>query len=287
MSIASNLTFIESAAGAINTGTINAPGPITFSINSTESSRFSSNLNLLLGSTTDQGAYKLQVTGNAIISGALTVTTATITNLFATVSTASNLAGGSAGQVVYQGGAGLSAFSSGVTISGNNLTVVGSISAGATSYIAGAQIITTATIGSYAAAGGTSTSSNYATTSSFATTSGFANTATTIGITTASSGTYYITFVSTTTGNLSVVSDAGGNLTYNPGIGRMAIASTATSTGTNTGALVVAGGVGIGGALYVGGGFQTTGSGGSIIGASLINTGILTCLLYTSPSPRD
>ena len=43
MTIARNLSFIQNAAGAITTGTINATAaPITFSINSTERMRIDS-----------------------------------------------------------------------------------------------------------------------------------------------------------------------------------------------------------------------------------------------------
>ena len=128
----------------------------------------------------------------------------------------------------------------GALVVAGGVGVGGAVYIANTSYVAGAQIITTATIGLYA-----SSSSN---------TSSYANTATSIAITTSSgTGTYYLTMISTLSGNLSVISDAGANLTYNPGLGQMTIASTATSTGTNTGALVVTGGAGIGGCLNVGG----------------------------------
>ena len=69
------------------------------------------------------------------------------------------------------------------------------------------------------------------------------------------------------------------------------VSNTASSTSTNTGALVVAGGAGIGGALYVN-------TAGYISGAQIITTATVaqyisggtstsSCLLYTSPSPRD
>jgi hypothetical protein len=56
------------------------------------------------------------------------------------------------------------------------------------------------------------------------------------------------------------------------------ITGTATSTSTNTGALQVTGGAGIGGNLYVGGNIITTGSGGSLTGAALISTTLLTVI---------
>jgi hypothetical protein len=110
VTIASNLSFLQNSVGAVTTGTINALGtPITFGANSTEYNRIDSNGYSLLGYTTSQGAYKLQVLGN-IFAGGLTVTTATITNLVATVTTATNLSGGTAGQLVYAQSASLTGF---------------------------------------------------------------------------------------------------------------------------------------------------------------------------------
>jgi hypothetical protein len=109
MSIASNLSFIENSAGAITTGTINATSaPIIFSVNSTENARFDSNNYLLIGYTTSQGAYRLQVNGSLYTSGSII---GNITgNVTGTVSTASNVAGGTAGQIHYQSAPGLTGF---------------------------------------------------------------------------------------------------------------------------------------------------------------------------------
>jgi hypothetical protein len=82
-----------------------------------------------------------------------------------------------------------------------------------------------------------------------------------------------LTFVSTTTGNLNVVSDAGGRLSYNSAVGQLSVNSTASSTSTLTGALVITGGVGISGALNVGS--TVTGITGVFYGTGTCGTGAL------------
>ena len=165
--------------------------------------------------------------GMATTAGyALNFNTATV------VTTAVNIYGGIAGQIPYQSAAGITSF------------------------------VSTGTTGQFLVSNGsgtptwTSTSSlqiGFANTSGYATTSSYANTATTVVISTASNNaTYYITFVSTSSGQLGVVSDAGAKLTYNPGTSILTIASTVTSTSTTTGALIVTGGVGVGGNIYAG-----------------------------------
>lgn len=109
--IASNLSFLQNSAGAVTTGTINSLGsPITLSISGSEANRIDGNLYSLLGYTTSQGAHKLQVNGNIFASGSLIVTTATITTIVGAVTTASSLASGTAGQIVYQSAPGVSGF---------------------------------------------------------------------------------------------------------------------------------------------------------------------------------
>ena len=109
--IASNLSFLQNSSGAVTTGTINSLGaPITLSIAGSEANRVDGNLYSLLGYTTSQGAYKLQVNGNTLINGSLVVNTATITNLVGSVTTASSLASGTAGQIHYQVSPGVTAF---------------------------------------------------------------------------------------------------------------------------------------------------------------------------------
>lgn len=127
-SIASNLSFLENLAGAITTGTVNSSGgPITFSISNSEAGRIDLNNYLLLGYTTSQGDYKLQVNGNTIVNGILTVTTANVANLVGTVTTASNIGGGSTGQILIQAAAGLTGFNPGLTYNTSTLRVVGDI----------------------------------------------------------------------------------------------------------------------------------------------------------------
>jgi hypothetical protein len=111
MTIASNLSFLQNSAGAITTGTVNAIGsPITFSVNNTEYNRIDTNGYSLLGYTSSQGSYKLQVNGNVLINGTLSLTTASIGNITGSVTTASNIAGGTTGQLHYQTGVGLTGF---------------------------------------------------------------------------------------------------------------------------------------------------------------------------------
>jgi hypothetical protein len=111
MTIASNLSFLQNSAGAITTGTVNAIGsPITFSVNNTEYNRIDTNGYSLLGYTASQGSYKLQVNGNVLINGTLSLTTASIGNITGSVTTASNIAGGTTGQLHYQTGVGLTGF---------------------------------------------------------------------------------------------------------------------------------------------------------------------------------
>jgi len=127
MTIASNLSFLQNSAGAITTGTVNAIGsPITFSVNNTEYNRIDTNGYSLLGYTTSQGSYKLQVNGNVLINGTLSLTTASIGNITGSVTTASNIAGGTAGQLAYQTAPGVTGFA-GPGTSGQLL-----VSAGAT-----------------------------------------------------------------------------------------------------------------------------------------------------------
>jgi hypothetical protein len=109
MTIASNLSFLQNSAGAITTGTVNAIGsPITFSVNNTEYNRIDTNGYSLMGYTTSQGAYKLQVNGTIYASGSII---GNITgNVTGTVTTSSNVAGGTAGQLVYQSAPGITGF---------------------------------------------------------------------------------------------------------------------------------------------------------------------------------
>ena len=70
--------------------------------------------------------------------------------------------------------------------------------------------------------------------------------------TTTTNANFYLVFVSTSSGTLGVVSDAGAKLTYNPSTSVLNVNGTAGSNSTTTGALQVVGGVGVGASLYVG-----------------------------------
>ena len=135
MTIASNLSFLQNSAGAITTGTVNAIGsPITFSVNNTEYNRIDTNGYSLMGYTTSQGAYKLQVNGTIYASGSII---GNITgNVTGTVTTSSNVAGGTAGQLVYQSAPGITGFA-GPGTSGQLLVSAG---ASATVYTSTASI---------------------------------------------------------------------------------------------------------------------------------------------------
>jgi hypothetical protein len=183
--------------------------------------------------------------------------------------TATNIAGGTAGQIHYQSSPGVTSFintgavgtilvSNGTAAPVFQNTLTLSSTVGTVSTTTGAlQVSGGVGIGGSLYVGGVVTATTFigafSGTSNFATTSSYANTATNVVISTASNNaSYYITFVSTTSGSLGVVSDAGANLTYNPGTNILRIAGTATSTSTTTGALQVVGGVGVGGNIYAG-----------------------------------
>ena len=155
--------------------------------------------------------------------------------------------------------------------------IAGAVYIGTSSYIAGALIITTATVGLYAAASAATTG----TTSTFI-----------ILNTTSSTG--------TSTGALQVRGGAGiagdlyvgGNIVDSTGriIGQgttgttstFIILNTTSSTGTSTGALQVRGGVGIGGDLWIGGNIY--GSNGQAIGAATTGTTSTFIILNTTSS---
>lgn len=111
MTIANTLSFLQNSAGALTTGTINASGaPVTVSISGSEKIRVDTNGYLLVNYTSSVGSYHLQVQGNAYISGALTVGSLTAGAVTGSITTATSLAGGLAGQLHYQISPGLSGF---------------------------------------------------------------------------------------------------------------------------------------------------------------------------------
>jgi len=103
MTIASTLSFLQDSAGAITTGTFNSVGPpITFSISGSEKVRVDSNGYLLVNYNSSQGSYALQVQGSVYFSGNLTAANINASSVSASVTTATNIASGSSGNLVYQ-----------------------------------------------------------------------------------------------------------------------------------------------------------------------------------------
>jgi hypothetical protein len=111
MTIASTLSFLQDNAGAITTGTFNSVGPpITFSIAGSEKVRVDSNGYLLVNYSSSQGSFSLQVQGNAYFSGSITAGNINAGTVVGSISTASSLASGSAGNLVYQISPGVTGF---------------------------------------------------------------------------------------------------------------------------------------------------------------------------------
>ena len=282
MTIASNLSFLQNSVGAITTGTINAIGsPITFSVNSTEYNRIDTNGYSLIGYTTSQGAYKLQVNGNVLINGTLSLTTASIGNITGSVTTASNIAGGTAGQLHYQTGVGLTGFA-GPGTAGQLLVSAGASAPVYTNtasiYVGRAVVADTATVATTATSAGTA----YATIASLTAGTGLTgtafngSTAQTWTLNTATLMATTVNLASGTAGQLPYQSAANTTLFLGPGTfgqflmstgasapvyqstltqagGNIVVTSNSASTSTTTGALqVINGGVGIGGSVYVG-----------------------------------
>jgi hypothetical protein len=69
---------------------------------------------------------------------------------------------------------------------------------------------------------------------------------------TASASTHYVMFTTATSGNLATANVSTTKATYQPSTGRMTLAGAQTASNITSGTLVVTGGVGISGALYVG-----------------------------------
>ena len=122
MTIANTLSFLQNSAGALTTGTINASGaPVTVSISGSEKIRVDTNGYLLVNYSSSVGTYHLQVQGNGYFSGNLTAANLTVGTLTGSITTATSLAGGLAGQIPYQLSAGLTGYSNSLTFVGFNL----------------------------------------------------------------------------------------------------------------------------------------------------------------------
>jgi hypothetical protein len=188
-----------------------------------------STYNTTQSTSTNSGA--LQVAGGVGIGGALyigtasyiagaqIITSATIGSFVASVGT------GTTSTFFINNTTTSTSTNSGALVVAGGVGIGGTLYVNTTSYIAGAQIITSATIGNFVTSIGTGTTSTF-----------FINNTT--------------TSTSTNTGALIVTGGVGiGGRLF---VGNTAtIVSTATSTSTTTGALLVTGGVGIGGNLYV------------------------------------
>ena len=243
--------------------------------------------------------------GNLYVSGEIvaqkltieytTITTTVVVtdDIIKTVNTTSSI-GTTTGALVVGGGVGI----------GGNLYIGGLINIGQTSTILGSEIITTATIGNYAS---NSNASSTGTTSSFLISNLTASTSTNTGalIVTGGMGIGGALYVNTTSfiAGAEIITSAtinifaskttivaGTDTAISTSTGEVTIWTTSTlqsvtnrgnsttnvilinnftnSTGTNTGSLIVGGGVGIGGALYV----NTT---SFIAGAKIITTGTI------------
>jgi hypothetical protein len=98
---------------------------------------------------------------------------------------------------------------------------------------------------------------------------------------TATNASYYPTLVSVNSAfAVSLPEFTTSSFSINPNTGVVSLTSNATSTSTTTGALVVTGGVGIGGALNVTRGISVAGTGGNIFGANNITANTFTATSY-------
>lgn len=191
--------------------------------------------------------------GGLFVSGIVTATTF-VGALTGVATTATNIAGGSLGQLHYQTGVGATGF------------------------------IGTGTVGSLLQQGANtstfvSTSSIHVGTASYAAVAGSASGATALTITNnqASTNPYYLVSVSTSTGNNTATTVAGWGPYVIPSSGVVVINTNTVSGGSAQGALVVGGGVGVGGNLVVAGNTTVTNTLFVLNGsnANALNTGAL------------
>ena len=124
----------------------------------------------------------------------------------------------------------------------------------------------TATTATYAHQSGYATTSGSSNTSGYATTSGTAITATNVNVVSAATNSSHPILFTPTQGTASgTAASSSGPLSYNPfssilSVSGLAVTAATPSTGFNSGALIVAGGVGIGGSLYVNGDLTINGT---------------------------
>jgi len=148
-------------------------------------------------------------------------------------------------------------------------TVAGGVGIGGSLYVASATAISGVTINNGIITGnltGTATTSTYSLQSGYATTAGLATTATNINVVASSTNASHPVLFTPTSGSASGIAvSSNGTLVYNPStdilsVSGLAVTASTASTNSTSGALVVTGGVGIGGSLYVAGDLTINGT---------------------------
>lgn len=226
----------QSAALQVNSGaaiaknlivgtTATVYGPITVFGSSTLAGVAASGVVQFTNSTaaTDAGTGALQVTGGASIGGNLYVsgTIFGLSSIVGTITTASNLAGGTAGQIPIQNSAGSTSFIP--TGTAGQLLQAGTNTA---TFVSTSSVYVNSAVNAETIRGGSAGQLHY------------------------QSATGVTAFVTNGTAGQVLVSGGTGAPVYQS---TMTLAGSTAATSTNSGALQVVGGVGIGGDLYVGG----------------------------------
>jgi hypothetical protein len=206
-------------------------------------------------SATSTSTGTLVVAGGVGVGGDLRVGGTIYGTIVGGISTATNLAGGTAGQLLYQTAPGVTSFVSTGT-AGNVLVSNGS---GAPTYnntltLTGTTAASSTTTGALQVAGGVGIGGllwlGQNTTSGIRTTNGFIYDDGNLHI----HGLTGALWLNSTAvgGDIRLNNQYNGNVILTNGVGNVQILSTQTASSTATGALRVVGGVGIGGALYAG-----------------------------------
>ena len=269
LSISSGTVVITTGSITINSATVITTATLSQYLTGTTSTFYINNKTPSTSTTTGAlvvaggvgvgGAVNIGQTST--IAGAVIITTATIGSY---ISASTGTSATNVSFTIYDTTPSTST-NTGALIVAGGVGVGCSVYIANTSYISGAQIITTATIANYAAG-----VANTATYSGYSTTASAVTVVPAVGL-----NSYYLTLASTTSGVLSLVTDAGGKLIYNPGSGQLLIAAGAQSTSTTTGALVVQGGIGISGNIYAGGSVNIAGVQSAITTTSTVGGSLL------------
>jgi hypothetical protein len=196
--------------------------------------------------------------GNLYVGGTISVGTGS--------SSLSGISSLSAGVITVTSNATSTGTATGALVVAGGVGIGGNVYIGATSYVGGAQIITSATIGSYAASflGGTVPFSVAITSSTQATSTSTGSLVVSGGV--GVGGNMFVGGSFTATGIIYqgpwAVSTGSSGATFTGGTVPFAvnITSSTQATSTSTGSLVVVGGVGVGGNMFVGGSFTATGT---------------------------